>query len=36
MSQIKLIGKPGRTWEDNIEMNLRKVGWKGVDWMHFS
>jgi hypothetical protein len=21
-------------WEDNIRMNLREVGWEGVDWMH--
>jgi hypothetical protein len=22
------------TWEDNIRMDLREIGWKGVDWIH--
>jgi hypothetical protein len=21
-------------WEDNIKIDLRKIGWEGVDWMH--
>jgi hypothetical protein len=38
-----LVGKPegknplgilGRRREDNIRMDLREVGWEGVDWMH--
>jgi hypothetical protein len=37
-----LVGKPegkrpfGRCrcrWEDNIRMDLRGIGWEGVDWM---
>jgi hypothetical protein len=40
-----LIGKPERKrpvrrsrriWEDNIRMDLRKIGWEGVDWMHLA
>jgi len=27
-------GRPKRSWEDNIRMNLREAGWEGVDWMH--
>jgi hypothetical protein len=23
-----------RRWEDNIRIDLREVGWKGVDWIH--
>jgi hypothetical protein len=23
-------------WEDNIRMDLREIGWKGVDWMHLA
>jgi hypothetical protein len=23
-----------RRWEDNIEMELKKLKWKGVDWIH--
>jgi hypothetical protein len=38
-----LVAKPerkrqlGRTmcrWEDNIRVDLREIGWEGVDWMH--
>jgi hypothetical protein len=38
-----LVGKPeGRRplrrprcrWEDNLRVNLREIGWEGVDWMH--
>jgi hypothetical protein len=37
-----LVGKPegkrplGRTrcrWVDNIKMNLREIGWDGMDWI---
>jgi hypothetical protein len=24
---------PRRRWEDNIKMDLREVGWGGMDWM---
>jgi hypothetical protein len=30
---------PGRhkhIWDDNIRMDLRKMGWKYVDWMHLA
>jgi len=27
------LGRPGRRWEDNIRMDLRKMGWEGVDWI---
>jgi hypothetical protein len=23
-------------WEDNIKMDLREIGWEGVDWMHLA
>jgi hypothetical protein len=26
-------GRPRRRWEDNIEMDLREIGWEVVDWM---
>jgi hypothetical protein len=25
------FGRPRRRWEDNIKMNLREVGWGGID-----
>jgi hypothetical protein len=29
-----LVERPRRRWEDNIKMDVREVGWEGVDWMH--
>jgi hypothetical protein len=29
----RLLGKPRRRWEDNIKMDLREVGWGGMDWI---
>jgi hypothetical protein len=23
-------------WEDNIRMDLREIGWEGVNWMHLA
>jgi hypothetical protein len=28
------IGKSRHRWEHNIRMDLRKIWWEGVDWMH--
>jgi hypothetical protein len=30
------LGIPRRKWEDNIKMNLRKMGIEGVDWIHLA
>jgi hypothetical protein len=30
------LGKPRRTWEDNIRMDPREIWWEGVDWMHLA
>jgi hypothetical protein len=30
------VGRPRRRGEDSIRMNLKKVGWGGVDWMHLA
>jgi hypothetical protein len=27
----RALGKPRHRWEDNIRMDLRDVGWEGVD-----
>jgi hypothetical protein len=27
------LGRPSRRWEDNIRMNLREIGWGGMDWI---
>jgi hypothetical protein len=30
------LGRPMRRWEDNIRMDLRDIGWKGVEWIHLA
>jgi hypothetical protein len=27
------LGRPRRWWVDNIKMDLREIGWGGVDWI---
>jgi glycine cleavage system protein P-like pyridoxal-binding family len=35
-----MVRKPRRRgrcrWEHNIRMNLREIGWEGVDWIHMA
>jgi hypothetical protein len=26
-------GRPRRMWEDNIKMDVREIGWGGMDWI---
>jgi hypothetical protein len=30
------LGRPRRRWVDNIEMDLRKIGWGPVGWIHLT
>jgi hypothetical protein len=30
------LGKPRRRFEDIIKMDLRKKGWKAMDWIYLS
>jgi hypothetical protein len=25
-----------RRWEDNIKMDIREIGWEGVNWIHLA
>jgi hypothetical protein len=27
------LGRPRHRWLDNIKMNLREIGWGGMDWI---
>jgi hypothetical protein len=27
------LGKPRRRWENNIKLDLREIGWDGMDWI---
>jgi hypothetical protein len=30
------LERPRRRWEDNIKMDLREVGWRGMDWINLA
>jgi hypothetical protein len=30
------LGTPIFSWEDNIKINLREIGWGGTDWIHLA
>jgi hypothetical protein len=30
---MRPLGRPRRRWVDNIKMNLREIGWDGMDWI---
>jgi hypothetical protein len=30
------LGRPRRSWEDNITMDLREIGFGDVDWIHLA
>jgi hypothetical protein len=30
------LGKPRRRWEDGIKMDLREIGFGGVEWSHLA
>jgi hypothetical protein len=29
----RLLGKPRRRWVDNVKIDLREIGWGGMDWI---
>jgi hypothetical protein len=30
------LGRPSRRWEDNIKIDLKEVGYDGVDWIELA
>jgi hypothetical protein len=30
------LERPRRRWKDNVKMDLREVGWGGVDWLRLA
>jgi len=32
----RLLGRPRCRWEDNIKINLKEVGWGGMDWIELA
>jgi hypothetical protein len=33
---MRPLGRPRRRWEDNIKMDLQKVGFGGMDWIELA
>jgi hypothetical protein len=32
----RTLGRPRHRWKDNIKMDLREVGWGGMDWINLA
>jgi hypothetical protein len=30
------LGRPRRRWEDRVKMDIREIGWGGVEWIHLA
>jgi hypothetical protein len=30
------LGRPRLRWKGNVKINLREIGWEGVDWIHLT
>jgi hypothetical protein len=30
------LGRPRHRWEDSIKMDLREVGWEGMNWIELA
>jgi hypothetical protein len=30
------LGRPRHRWDDGIKMDLREIGWGGVEWSHLA
>jgi hypothetical protein len=30
------LGRPKRRWVDNIKIDLREIGWDGMDWIYLA
>jgi hypothetical protein len=36
LERKRLLRRPRCKGEDYIRLNLREIGWKGVDWIHLA
>jgi hypothetical protein len=32
----RTLGRRRHTWEDNIKIDLKEIGWVGVDWIYLA
>jgi hypothetical protein len=36
LNRKRPLGRPRRKWVDNIKIDLREIGWNGIDWLHLA
>jgi hypothetical protein len=36
VSNVFYLGRPRRRWVDNIKIDLREIGWDGMDWIELA
>jgi hypothetical protein len=36
LEEKKLLERPNRRWEDNIKIDITKMGWEDVGWVHLA
>jgi hypothetical protein len=36
MQGKRALGRPKCRWEDYIRIDLREIGWEGIDWMYMA
>jgi hypothetical protein len=36
LGKTKETGRPGRKWEDSIEVDIGVLGWADMDWIYFA
>jgi hypothetical protein len=34
--RMKPLGTTRRNWEGNVKMDVREIGWSGVDWINLA
>jgi hypothetical protein len=34
--EMRPLGRLRRRWVDNIKMDLREIGWDGMDWIYLA
>jgi hypothetical protein len=36
LGRKKQLGRPRHGWEDSIRIDLRELGWEGLDWIYLA
>jgi hypothetical protein len=36
LEEKRRLGRPRHRWVDNIKIDLKEIGWDGMDWIHLT